>query len=460
MSFKNKMAVLGCCLSLLTVWGCQKDFLEKKPATNISVPNNLNELQLLLNNSNALYRSPVLGELSADDYYMTSAEFANQFLPYYANAYSWAADVFAGGVNINDWNQPYTQVLYSNVVLQQLEGIQRTNENAASFDRLKGTAHFLRAWSFFDLAQVFAMPYQQQHVAGQLGIPLKLKPDIDAPTTRASLADTYAQIIEDAHRAKQLLPQTLAIPNGSAPAKNAAYAFLARLYLSMQNYNLATQYADSALMIKASLIDYNTLSTTAAAPMGISNDEMIFQSYLAQANPASNVITTIGYSIDSLLYQSYEVNDLRRSIFFQVTGKNINKKRGYSGSTLLSNGLATDEMYLIRAEGYARMGKLGMAETDLNTLLAKRYKTGTFVPIAGLNQETLLERILSERRKELVWRGLRWNDIRRLNVEGRAIELYRKINGITYTLPPNDRRYALPIPPDVIALTGITQNER
>ncbi len=460
MNLKNNLALLCYWLFLIGIFGCQKDFLEKKPATNISVPNNLDELQLLLNNSNALNRSPVLGELSADDYYMTSAEFGNQFLPYYANTYVWAADIFAGGVNINDWNQPYTQVLYSNVILEQLQHIERTPANAANFDRIKGTAHFLRAWSFFDLAQVFAMPYQPQSATVDLGIPLRLKSDINVSTKRANLAETYAQILADADQAKKLLPSAVALPYGSVPARNAAYAFLARVHLTMRNYELATRYADSALMIRSVLIDYNTLSTTAVAPMGISHDEMIFQSYLAQANPASNVITTIGYSIDSLLYQSYHNNDLRRSIFFQVTGKNINKKRGYSGSTLLSNGLATDEMYLVRAEGNARSGQLERARSDINTLLIKRYKSGTYVPVSGLDQETLLKLILTERRKELVWRGLRWNDIRRLNLEGRGIELSRNINGMAYTLLPNDRRYALPIPPDVVALSGIVQNDR
>ena len=68
--------------------------------------------------------------------------------------------------------------------------------------------------------------------------------------------------------------------------------------------------------------------------------------------------------------------------------------------------------------------------------------------------------ILLERRKELLMRGLRWMDLKRLNMEGAAITLTRTVNGQVYTLPPNDLRYALPIPEDVIAISGMQQNPR
>tara|TARA_R110002033_G_scaffold36621_1_gene75228 strand:+ start:3737 stop:3916 length:180 start_codon:yes stop_codon:yes gene_type:complete len=59
-----------------------------------------------------------------------------------------------------------------------------------------------------------------------------------------------------------------------------------------------------------------------------------------------------------------------------------------------------------------------------------------------------------------VWRGLRWQDIRRLNKEGAGITLTRTLKGENYTLPPNDPRYIFPIPDDEIALSGIKQNVR
>ena len=57
-------------------------------------------------------------------------------------------------------------------------------------------------------------------------------------------------------------------------------------------------------------------------------------------------------------------------------------------------------------------------------------------------------------------RGLRFMDIKRLNVVGAEIIMKRLINGEEIILPPNDLRYALAIPEDVIALSRIVQNPR
>ncbi|MGN6803993.1 MAG: RagB/SusD family nutrient uptake outer membrane protein, partial [Ginsengibacter sp.] len=100
------------------------------------------------------------------------------------------------------------------------------------------------------------------------------------------------------------------------------------------------------------------------------------------------------------------------------------------------------------------------ATDALNTLLGKRYKSGTYIPFTDLQGEEGLQIILKERRKELLMRGLRWIDIKRLNKEGGNIVLKREIGGQSYSLQPNANYYALPLPADVIKASGIPQNER
>jgi hypothetical protein len=123
-------------------------------------------------------------------------------------------------------------------------------------------------------------------------------------------------------------------------------------------------------------------------------------------------------------------------------------------------GLATDEVYLTRAESYARDSDIVSALNDLNALLKSRWKKGSFNPFTATTASQALQLILTERRKELPFRGIRWMDIKRLNKEGAQIKLQRELNGITYEILPNGSRYVFPIPPDVIALSGMPQNSR
>jgi len=444
----------------VTVVACKKEFLSKKPSSTLSVPSTIDELRLLLINPVDIRKSPALGELSSDDYYMAKAEWAGQFTPYFANAYVWKEDIYEGAASSSDWNAPYTQVLYANVVLDRLKAVERNSGNAEAYDDLKGTAFFMRAWSFFDLAQVFAPPYDAQTAGSRPGIPLRQTADIGEGTTRASLRETYDRILSDLQEAGKLIKTVKPAVNGYMPSKLSVFAQLSRVYLNMREYPLAGLYADSALAIRSSLINYNTLSTSAAVPLTADHAESIYQNSLVTANPLVFVVTSQGYSIDTLLYASYEANDLRKAIYFSLNGQYINKKRGYSGGINISNGLATDELYLIRSECYARSGQDAKAIADLNTLLLNRWKSGSFTPLTDLSGKALLDRILLERRKELVFRGQRWNDLRRLNIEGYNITLKRNLDGEVFSLPPNSAKYTFPIPPNVIALTGIEQNLR
>src|SRR3546814_17453648 len=131
----------------------------------------------------------------------------------------------------------------------------------------------------------------------------------------------------------------------------------------------------------------------------------------------------------------------------------------YHQSSVPFSGLATDEVYLIRAECYARTGNVAAAMEDVNTLLEKRWKAGTFFPFSAQTAEEALSFILKERRKELVLRGLRWSGLRSLNKDASfSVTLTRKLNGETITLLPGALRYVFPIPDNIIKLTVIKQN--
>ncbi len=241
------------------------------------------------------------------------------------------------------------------------------------------------------------------------------------------------------------------------PSRCAAYGLLARVYLTMREYANASLYADSALSLKNSLIDYNTLRAADAYPIKELNSEVVLVAYMPYTDP----LAVNRARINEALYASYAADDLRRSIFFAVNANGTKTfKGGYTGTPNYLFSLNTDELYLIRAEGMARQGRVAEALADVNKLLENRYKKGTFVPRTGSDRTAVLEVVLAERRKELLMRGLRWMDIKRLNLEGRGIEMQRVVNGKAYQMRPNDLRYAIALPNDVIALSGMPQNPR
>jgi hypothetical protein len=434
----------------------KKEFLDEKPNSNVVVPTTLDDFQQLLDNEALLSLTPALGELSADNFYI---------LPTYwqvlgkkeKNAYIWATDIYEGEGKVSDWNTPYEQVLYANVVLDGLNKVTQTAGNQEQWNNLKGSALFIRAYAFYNLAQVFALPYKAETASTELGIPLKLTPNVDEDIKRATLEETYTQILNNLLEAKDLLPEAITSYR-NRPNKPAAYALLARVYLSMRIYDKAGAYADNCLKQYNALIDYNIKELTSGRPFDRTNEETMYQSKISETNVVKAISNCI---VDSILYSQYKVTDLRRSLFFTVnTAGKINFKNGYNATNNCFTGLATDEMYLIRAECKARAGHVDEALSDLNTLLIQRYKTGTFIPYAGLTATEALDTILIERRKEMPLRGIRWTDIRRLNLEKANITPARTINNQSYTLPPYSLKYALPIPPDAVLMGHYTQNAR
>jgi len=239
---------------------------------------------------------------------------------------------------------------------------------------------------------------------------------------------------------------------------------LARVYLSMRMYDSAMIYVNNALSLNLPLLDYNGLNAGAITPFPRQNAEILFQAQFVNYSGSNSQILAYGTSscyADSTLIQSYDSNDLRLVLYYaSIGGPGVGLNGSYTGSIFPFGGLATDELYLIRAECKARTGDASGAASDLNTLLVNRWKTGKFANLTFSSTKAALDRVLLERRKEMPFRNVRWSDLRRLNKENVSITLTRITNGITYTLTPNDKRYVLPIPPDVLRLSGITDNPR
>lgn len=443
-------------------FSCGKSsFLDKKPNTDFIIPTTLPDFQALLDNDPVMNMTPTLGELSADNYYLRDS-FWQTLDPRQHNAYIWLpgnnSQFYAGQGQQDDWDLPYEQVFYANVVLEGLSKITPDSTNEQDWKALKGAALFMRAYAFYNVAQLFAPVYDSASAAGDAGIPLRLSADVNTPITRASVQKDYEQILADLENAVGLLPSIIPFSNRNRPSKPAVYAMLARVYLSMRAYGLAKTAADNCLQLYATLTDYNTVPTGTNLPFTPYEPEVIYQNSFLTSS--AQILVGVFYPrcvVDSTLYASYAPGDLRGQIYYRINGVGApNIKGSYTGTLYPFGGLATDEVYLTRAECLARTGQKDAALADLNMVLKNRWATGSFTAITANSAMEALDTILVERRKELAFRGLRWTDLRRLNKEGAGIMLHRLIFGQAYQLLPNSDLYELPIPPDV----GIPQNIR
>ena len=431
--------------------GCKK-FLETKSVQNLATPENLEQLQGLLDNP-IMTNGPLANNTSTDEYYIGYTQYLSR-PEKTRRTYVWDATLEQDA----EWTNLYSAVYYANNVLFNLDFVSGTDQQK---NHIRGQALFFRAHAFFQLLELYAKQYDPATAGSDMGIVLRLDADFNKPSVRSSVEQCYQQVIQDLQRAADLLPTTVAYK--FRPNKPACLGLLARVFLQKGDYTQALSYARQSQGLYNTLINYNTIATpypTLPMPNLANNVEVLFY---FRAEVPLNADYTRGARTDSVLMTTYAAQDIRRTLFFIKNADNSYSYRGVytAESRVLFTGVATDEILLISAECEARLNNANAALADLNKLLVNRYTTGNFVPYQNLNATQALDLVLLERRKQLINRGLRWSDLRRLNRSNQyAITLKRVLNGVTYQLPANDLRYVFLIPVSVINLTGMPQNPR
>jgi hypothetical protein len=120
-------------------------------------------------------------------------------------------------------------VLMASTILLRLRNETQWRTSKASL--------FFRAHALHQLAEHFTIPYDQSNAETALGVPVRLTADINAEVKRSSLTETYRQIMDDLKVALPLLPATSMYK--TRPTATAAKALLARIHLSMNQYEEA-----------------------------------------------------------------------------------------------------------------------------------------------------------------------------------------------------------------------------
>lgn len=444
---------------LLVFVSCGKEFLDIKRNANQVVPTEISAYQAILDRISIMNGSPpiLLGFVGADEFFVSSAILNGLSFPHERNAYKWAADVYEGR-EFFDWNNAYQRILYANMALD-VEKIKPSVHEQETWNNVKGSAHFFRAYNYYHLAQIFCKTFDSASSSRDLGLPLRIDYDITVKYKRSSLQEVYDFIISDLEISLKLLP--ILGSNKYRPSKAQAYMMLAKVYLQMEDYEKAYQYSVDALAIHNELIDFNLIDLgqnySFANDYAKTNTEVLFFNWLNVA-----IISEPRVNFDTDLLTLYEDGDLRRNVYFKkATDQRVVFKGSYSSNLGYFTGLATNELWLIKAESAIRTGRIQDSENSLNHLLKHRYKKDSFTPYIFNDPKEALKFILTERRKELFMRGTRWEDLKRLNKEPEfAITLVREIEGVKYDLPANDPRWVWPIPDNEVELNNLEQNPR
>lgn len=361
------------------------------------------------------------------------------------------------------WKSCYKGIQRCNIVLNRIESVGNNPKKNVQI----GEAKFVRALTYFNLVRLFG------------DVPLVIK-EYDDPFEAFNLGRTpstevYTQIIKDLTEAIQSLDNKAIRPGGVT--KNSAYALLGKVQLTLGNFTEAITALKSVS---------GKFLTSYGGNFGIANEnsaESLFEIQFkkggtGEGSPYANLFapfgateligsigTTLGDNLPTKdLYDSYQVNDLRRSVTIGTasTGVLYTKKYLDTPSSDRDGGnnfivLRYGDVMLMLAE--ALNEKEYVADGEAFALLNQiRNRAGVNLLSATdlVDQKSFRQAIANERRWELAFENHRWFDLVRT---GKAIEVmnaHKSETGVHKTVTQNDLVY--PIPQSQIDTADLTPN--
>ena len=511
----NKNIFKYCLLLFPLVLGSCGHFLEEVSQDEIK-PSTVTDLEQLLlgdgyfnteaQGSAGNFNAYCITDMFTDDIKCNGVSFTGLQYTYdaYDSQFSWKDEMFTlegDGDNIQFWQLPYNGIGTCNVILDHLD---KVNGDDVLREHIRGEVLVLRSWYFLHLVNFFGMPYNYGNPGENLGVPLQLTSGVtEERLYRNTVQEVYDQILKDMTQGYQLMKQNPVDKNSFRVGPLAAAAMLARVYLYMENWDKAINYADTVLRENSVLLDLNNLARTGDASVvkqlyhssvydPALSDEIIWgrpygtSIYLRDVPIEGVAPYSISDSLQNLLFRGKswtaiaeqgDVEDCRAIFFFgwqkrsTITYIYAPSKGTVPGFATCNNyqGIRTAEVYLIRAEAYARKNMenpngeyVRKALVDLNVLRAHRLTaetSGRDLDITEANE--LFEAIQVERRLELCGEtNNRWFDLRRWGMP----EIIHMVGARESEMEPavlTEKQYVLPIPEEALNRNGnLVQNIR
>jgi hypothetical protein len=347
--------------------------------------------------------------------------------------------------NINYfWEMSYKIIYGANVAISMAD----LKGSDPLTDQLKGECYFLRAYATHNLTRFFAKPYNAVNSTAP-GVILREDKSDNMPKARATLEDTYRYIIKSLKTAEQLMgeemPSGRTNDNHKYAGKQAVWALLSRVYLYKNEPDSSIMYAD--MVIGSGLF---TLETTESYPGYFSTaksgsesiwlipynlvDDQIEGSVASMIYNGNNCWAEEGATIslmDDMGFGSIMMDIDQRWKYIltdtpiEKNGINmyyISKFSGQDGSPTLSSPvfIRLAEVYLNRAEAYAKKGDIPAAVADVNEIRINRMippEGGSIedylLDSGSIGSNEILDIVLKDRRIELAFEGHRIFDLLR-----------------------------------------------
>lgn len=378
----------------------------------------------------------VYGDVHAgDDYQYNNIGGSNRASFYYDMNYQTASEFNTSTVS---WQSPYVVIGRANRIIAAAEGGKLSDavEAKAKIEQYAAEAKVLRALAHFDLVRIYGKPYTEDQGAS-LGVPLVTGVlESNAKPARSTVAEVYTQVVKDLTEAISSNALATETEPGYVSVWGAK-AILSRVYLNMGDYANALSVAEDIIKNSGAALwtrDQYFKAWDASTP---NESEFLFRLNVAGSddnndlNGIGNLQQRDGYKemvatkkfVDML---TSDPEDVRNDMFLPATeteevkiyGTNkvfLNKLRGQGGNrrnVTIVPIIRLSEVYLTAAECAFRNNDKTKAVEYLNDLVKNR--TTTKASLAAVDNITL-ERILIERRKELIGEGQRYFDALRNN---------------------------------------------
>ena len=392
----------------------------------------------------------------------------------------------------------YTVIGRCNFLLDNAENMRKKMTDDDALDRLDvycGEAYFARALAYSELIKQFCKAYESDADAqNELGVVLRTHYYSDEPIKRASLYDSYQQVLSDLEHAEKALAlgddYDIAVDgymyNSTYFNEYTVCALRARIALYMKKYDEAIKYSTK-------VIDSGHYFLSSATQLY--DSQYSYYQYMWTSDNSTEVIWKIGFTSTSYggalgqvffnydynsmkpdyvpaqwVLSLYDSNDLRYSTFFQtfttghthgLTWPLLAKYWGneglYNEAQLLHVSMPKvfrlSEQYLIRAEAYVMNEDFAKAGKDITTLRKARYSTyGTSTAISKDNAMKIVE---EERVKELFMEGFRLMDLKRWHKGFERTPQEQSLeNGSSLVVEKDDPLFVWPIPQHEIESPG------